>query len=632
MGIGRPGRDARGRRQRSTVQLRRSFNASQNPRVLSCATIPRRATPFAPRQVSKLAAFATALALGSPARAAKIEVRGGAKIEARARPVGAGVAIAGALHDETGAPIPSARVTMELVQADGGGTVPDAMARPGSLALPPPEPCASSAPVKRSSAKGGTYELETDEAGAFCVRTSTALGRAIVRLRYAGGPLYDATSDDLSVDPAGRDVALRLLPDAPVVSLDRDALVWTAVARIGAADAVPAPRESLALTLADERGQKLGAETTDAAGEARFELSASTLGVPGPGELRLDFAGAGDLAPAHLVRTIERHASVRVAAVAGATRGTSEDGIPIHVGVTWRGGDVPNGTVEALLGGDSVGAGTVADGRATVVVTFASAGAREADVTLRYVPDAPFWEPGPPAVARVTLAAPSAWRKAPLALVAIAVAWWVLRGWRRMPQPKARGSLATSMPTGEPAVALVQAGRATEGWRGSVIDAHDGSAIAHASVAVVVPTFAGETIAATARTDGAGRFVLAPLPVERGARLRVEAPWHAAIEQALPPAGELAIGMVSRRRKLLDRLVEWTRRAGAAWQPSPEPTPGQVARIAERLNAGGDASAAAPSPERVQAWARALEHAAYGEAPVDAAAERDVDALEPRHG
>lgn len=588
------------------------------------------------RRAATLSLVVTSVTISTRAAAApaQIEVRGAASLEARARvdADATAVILAGTLGDEAAAPIPAALVTMELVAPQPG---------PPGGELPPPEACVparGAAPrwAEGAGARGGAYELVTDASGAFCVRMTGAPGRAVVRLRYEGSSLYDATTIEVPLDPTSRRVTLQLLPDVVVTPVDRGLVRWTAVARVlGAAGATgESPGASLALTLGDERGGTLGAATTDASGEARFEVPSGELGPPGPGELRLDFAGGDALSAAHLVRRIERRATARlhpaVEAVEAAQAGES---VSIDVDVVWTGGKVPSGAVEGTRGGRSVGAAAVRDGRATVVVTLTSEQMRqEGDggaLELRYVPDAPYWEPGGTATVRVVPPAPSAWRRAPLLLVAAAVAWWVLRGWRRRPEPKRRIPRVSGRARVS-SVALVRADPAGGGWTGRVVDAHDGAPVALAVVTLVAPAFGGESIAATTRTASDGAFALGAFRAERGVRLRVEAPLHATLEQALPPPGELVVALASRRRRLLDRLVEWSRSAGGAWQPSPEPTPGQIARIAARMRGSDETVGSGPPPERVEVWAHALEDAAYGTSPVDETVERDIAALEPR--
>jgi hypothetical protein len=137
------------------------------------------------------------------------------------------------------------------------------------------------------------------------------------------------------------------------------------------------------------------------------------------------------------------------------------------------------------------------------------------------------------------------------------------------------------------------------------------------------PAAAPEVLASVfADEDGAFDFELSAQGKNLvAAELVVEAPLHADLRQKLPGGGVLEIALVSRRRRLLDRLVQWARRRGPPYDARPEPTPGQVRRAAQGRR--GDAS------DRVGRWADAIEQAAYDRGEVDARVEADVMSLDP---
>ena len=201
------------------------------------------------------------------------------------------------------------------------------------------------------------------------------------------------------------------------------------------------------------------------------------------------------------------------------------------------------------------------------------------------------------------------------------VAAWIVAGWRRAPKiappPDLEGQ--TAPPSGRPGVQVL--GQATgSGWRGHVTDAHEGTPIVGAVLKIVQPGFDREEIVAQTATDERGAFVLEGTQ-RSGARLLVESDEHSAYEQALPPPSTLHVALVTRRRALVDRLVRWARRQGPPYDGPPEPTPGHVRRVAGR----GDAT-------DVEAWARRVEHVAFGPDVVDAQVEQDVRGTEPRGG
>ena len=90
-------------------------------------------------------------------------------------------------------------------------------------------------------------------------------------------------------------------------------------------------------------------------------------------------------------------------------------------------------------------------------------------------------------------------------------------------------------------------------------------------------------------------------------------------EEKLPPSGEIEIALVSRKRAILDRLVEWARMRGKPYDARPEPTPAHVQRAA--AGKSGD----------IVAWAEAIERAAYDDGDVDARVEQEIDAIAPKN-
>jgi hypothetical protein len=163
------------------------------------------------------------------------------------------------------------------------------------------------------------------------------------------------------------------------------------------------------------------------------------------------------------------------------------------------------------------------------------------------------------------------------------------------------------------------------GWNGSVRDAHDGHAIAGASIELILPSLRALPPQISVRSDALGHFSLPPIlePIPEGARLRISAPLHTEVERALPPQGRVDVALATRRRTVLARLVRWARAAGAPWQRSNEPTPREIMNVAVRR---GEAATAR--------WAEAVEAAVFGDRPVDGAHEAAVRSQEPawQHG
>jgi hypothetical protein len=246
--------------------------------------------------------------------------------------------------------------------------------------------------------------------------------------------------------------------------------------------------------------------------------------------------------------------------------------------------------------------------------------ATHATVQVRYVPDAPWFEQSGELSVAVPLRGASPWRQAPLALGALALAVWLLVGRNARRLRLDRTIVMQRPPTheGTAGISIVHSSRSRVGkFGGRVVDAHDGSPVPRARLAVQVPSFSGDSIVVSVFADDEGAFEFELESVAADADLVVEAPLHAELRQKLPGAGILEVALVSRRRKLLERLVQWAKKRGPPFDVRPEPTPGQVRRAAE---------AALPS---AAGWADAVERAAFDKDDVDARVESDVMALDP---
>jgi hypothetical protein len=163
---------------------------------------------------------------------------------------------------------------------------------------------------------------------------------------------------------------------------------------------------------------------------------------------------------------------------------------------------------------------------------------------------------------------------------------------------------------------VLQTDAARAGWIGRVVDAHDGSVVAGARVSIQRRGFERVETIASAVTREEGQFELASSDWLPHDDLVAEGPGHAELRLRVPPAGELRIVLVSRKRALLERLIGWARRRGKPFDGWPEPTPNQVRR-------------AAGTEVAVARWADAVERAAYGGAPIDREAQAEVDRLAP---
>jgi hypothetical protein len=556
---------------------------------------------------------------GAGESALHVRVRGASRIEAQGvRIDGSAMQLRGSLVDDANMPIAKGPVTITVARA---GTPSKSMTLPNGG-----ESCGTVRDARIDA--DGTAHVTTDDAGRFCLRLPLPIERYAVHVQFPGSAYVDAATIDVPVDLSRRACALAFTPEPRVLSLDGKAALTTidAMATLES-DGATSTGAGLPLTLSTERGP-LGYATTDASGHARFAIDPATLGPPGQGELRLSFQGNADASAASRVAAIERHARVTLDAIGAhdgeLPPGAPEDGVAIAVHARAAAGEVMGGSVEARVNDVVVGAAPIDAGMAHVVATFAildSLGSeKEIPITLRYVPSAPWFEPGADSTWRLPIRGRSPLHQAPLVLAGLAiVAWFVAsRAQRaRVLAKSAPRATTRAVSRGEAKLDIVRMEKdANAGWRGRAIDADDASPIAAARVQIERPAFGRAEILASAVTDDEGRFVLARVVPRAGDELAIEAPLHVTLRRALPPASELDAQLVLRKRALLSRMVAWAKARGRPFDARPDPTPGHVRRAA-----GDDF--------RVARWADAIERAAYAGEPVDARVEADVDRLAP---
>jgi hypothetical protein len=533
----------------------------------------------------------------------RVQVRGSSRIELRASGPRERVQVSGTLRDETGTPVPDALL---VVTPMADATVPVAWRAIGS--------CSDDGPP--SGAGRVDHTVTTDSVGGFCVLGSLARSDATIRVVYGGGTLHEGTKAEALWNALQRPLTVRFAPRPERIDLDAPRVL--VFARATAPPGVS--NHELPVDLTGDDGRVLASARTDEAGMAHFDFASSELEGPGIGVLRVNFSGRQDLAASSASATVTRTVRVRLAAEEQEVHGDPSRGIQVRVRAETSRGPALGGTIEATLDHAVVGAGPVVEGGADVVVTFRP---RRDDpsygVSFRYRPDAPYYEQSGSIGVAVIAEQPSPLLRAVPVLLAVAVAGWLLRGWWR---PKRRERKVASPPTfkGEPSLEVVGASPSRDRWSGRVVDAHDGEPIEGARVRVIVPTFVDLDVVVDELTKADGSFAFQVKTVEKDLRLRVESTYHAEMERALPPASDVVVALVNRRRLLLDRLVQWARRAGKPWYREPDPTPAHVARVAQGRHRRGDA---------VAVWAKRVEQGAYGPDPVDQREEREVRDLEP---
>jgi hypothetical protein len=570
--------------------------------------------PFAPLVFLLL----VSLALGPQAHAetpARVRVRGSARLEAHASRGAGRLVLRGILTDDSGAPLDGEMLSVSLSPASDTTRALALFTTAGIDACPRAQ--------RRPSVVSPQQALiPTGDGGRFCAQIPMEVDRYVAHLGWGGSVLLESATLDVPVDLARRPVLLSFAPEPSVVRLDVGNASFEVVATVdddGKTTAAP----SLPITLSDERGAALGTATTNGSGHARFVVDPSKFGPPGRGELRALFDGNADTAKSVHSAPIERRTHVVLEAPDAPhgrlSPGSPDEGVTFLVTVhTPRGESVPTGSLEALLGPTLVGAAPVEAGAARMVVTFASQANPPYELRLRYAPDAPWFVPGDELALTLPERGASPWRTVGLLVAALAVIGWLVLGRRASTQflPKAEGG-GPRVSQGEARIDVVRSVRSSRaGWTGLVLDAHDGSLVAHARLSIERATFGETSVVASTLGSDHGRFELRTEDVRPGDALVVEAPLHALLRKPVPPFGELSIALVLRKRALLDRLVSWARARGRPFDQQPEPTPGHVRRAA-----GNDLATAQ--------WADAVERAAFGAAEVDGTVEAAIDDLAP---
>ncbi len=513
--------------------------------------------------------------------------------------------VSGGLRDEVGQPVQDADVTLSVAE-DGANA---SGCRAG----------------ERVDVTSGLVSVHTDALGFFCIRLPSADGVEGSSLAYAGDRFHGAASATVPRETGQRRLSLHFESATLVASLDSPSLVvWvtTAVADGGSAGD-PVRLVLLHQPSLDAKAEvELGATDVAIGGTAKFDVDSRVLGAPGTGKLIVRFRGSGVLAPAAETALLERRATAHLSLARAPGPSDPSQGVALTVGVSSAAGAVSDGFVEATSEDEPVGLGPVSAGAANVVATFTASRNKPASIVLRYVPSSGGWTPGEPLAIDVPVRPPSPWGGTPWLFAAAAVAYWVMRSWKRPARAVRTRTLAGSLPTdGRPALELIEADASQKGFRGRVVDAHDGTPIAGARVSIIVPAFDGEGVAATQTTSAEGAFHLPHVAAARndGARLVATAPHHATLSERAPRDGVLAISLVSRRRALLDRLVAWARRGGHAWAAGhKEPTPLELAAVAGRRK-----------DRAVADWAISVTEAAYGPVPPDERRESELIAREP---
>ena len=570
----------------------------------------RRNTPHRPRHASYFGAACAVLSylLGvAPASAEQqLRVTGSLTIEASASQLPGASDVEARLLDDAGHPVPGALLQVRPLNATAALTVHDC----GSKTVP-------SLP-----SSNGAYVASSNGSGAVCLHFEGTPERAEFELGFSDASgLYAASTRRVVADSATRSVEMAFAPAPSVLALERDTQTLALLTRPMPALAPGEAREKLSISLgvkrANQVAQAVGVASVEIGSSAELRVPSKLLGAPGPIELRAEFAGSATTRAAHTVAHATATALAVLSMLEPPPPSHPESGLRLRVRVDSVAGLVPTGSVEARLNGVSLGSARVNEGNADLYLQAEEAAVKAHPVELRYVADSPWWLPASPLLVTVPIAPPSPWRRVVWIAAVAVLGSWLLLGWQRPRRiERAAATLARRQSARAP-VDVVEVGDARSGWRGRVLDAHDGTPIADAVVLVRLPAFDASGVLRTARSDAQGAFVLdGAESAGPGAALEVRAPFHTALAAPMPPPGTLVLSLTSRRRTLLARFVDWVVRDGG-WERRGEATPGELARRSDR--------------GEVVTWASAVDEAAFGPEPLSEAKEQGVVGREPPH-
>lgn len=550
-----------------------------------------------------------AIALTSIAGVAKSEttlkVRGESRLDGTATLSDGRVIVSGLLSDETGRPVEGAHLDLQGIASPGANGFP-------LKALP----CAAAgdAPQAGSDADG---RAATDRAGRFCIELDRPDLTSVVLSFSDSRGLLDGVSRKLDIDRRRRGVELRFVRPPRLLDIDGKNELEL-VARTRPALPITAEPMPIAIYAAGKPERLIGQGTTKSGASITIPINVTELGPPGPIEVLARFPGSEALQPAEAHLRVLRSSTVKLGLSQTPEAADPESGVVIDLALGSPVGAVTSGSLEARLGDDTVGIAPVVRGSARLVARFPRGRARDVTLTIRYLPAEPWWIAGEPLSVPVKLLPKSRWVSALWLAAVTGIALWLMRGWRR-PLRTARPADRPKQPKrpAEPSLQVLERARGS-GWKGSVVDAHEGTPIQGASVELLGVGFDAEHLVAGSITDESGGFAL---PGSGGTktplRIRITARFHSTLTCPAPPEGRIAIALVTRRRNLLARLARWADRQSPG-KPAVEPTPAQIARSADQDQRGNIAD-----------WARAVEHAAFGPEAVDEPREAQILSREP---
>jgi len=488
-------------------------------------------------------------------------------------------------------------------------------AKPQGFSLDRVVPCPDSR--TDTQLQNDALRLRTGPDGSACVRIASAPERGSWELRFPGDSLHGATEAAAAfnrADPARARVNLRF--DSPPASFGAGTTALGLRAMLLDEEGAPLRRAGLDVRLDDEGGKTVATSRTDESGSLEFAVRSELLATPGRRTLRARFDGTGDLAAASASLTLTRQVKARLEVTPVRASVRAGDDVALDVALSTDDGPLAGGVIELQSDGRSLASAAVRDGRARLEFATDRKQRGQATLTARHLPDGDHVVAAPPVSVDLTVLPPSWLSRGWLGLLVAAGASAVYASWQRSrelpPTPR-----PIPLPVA-PGIHVVATPRERGRFRGAVIDAHDGLPLEGIDLLVRRPALHGDGVVARVSSDEAGQFefdlggeVVDALVLEASSRL------HAPESRTLPSGGRLTVALVTRRRALLDRLVQWYRRAAPVRETPGEPTPADV-RIAHR------------SRPEVERWTTAVERAAYGPDALDPETDASIRENEPR--
>jgi len=532
-----------------------------------------------------------------------VQVRGTAHVDADVDPsmdFGDDVAIRGRVRDELGESIAGVKVRLEQAAGQHAASLLVRSKNCGMRA-------ASTVPV-----------IETDTDGRFCARIlQTDLNNATpIRVVFDGTNSYGSANATVRVDDNRVALTVDFGQLSHVVNLDASELAFTAEVHPLAA-MVPVGSTELSLELGvttpgtgNPATHTLQRVKATGIAPVHIRVSTADMGPPGLGDLSLSFEGNSAFKPFRSLFRI-----VRVTSVALSISGWPEAavfGTRFSVVATAKSArQLPAPGFIECVGFDGNPKLLPLQRDGSVAIELDVPIHPKTDVVLfRYQSTAPGWQAEAPTRRSLQLSPSSrlnlvGWVGAGL----LVLAWLAWSRRRAVPSAESESTAPTQQPYSHLEIVECSADP-NAGWSGIVIDSHESHAIAGAVIELYQPGFDRRELLFSTRSDGLGRFTAPPQPlsIDGACRLEVKAVGYARLGITLPPPGRVRVHLVAVRRALLDRLVAWTKRSGHPFDSKAEPTPDWIAEIARTKG-----------HPAIEAWARSVSAAAFGEAaPEDA--------------